>query len=256
MKKISDLLSSFERTQRPNPKIIGTPRSRGSSSPESQKADRGCKRCIGGFRLRERDGFEGVVECPCRKRRRYRGIVPQHFAKFNLGRLKPQPARHPLQADAIAALQADPHASYLLCGRNGAGKSLMGWCLLRQAVCESRRVVGINLAVLLDQYRALEKPLREEEALPPRPRITALDLEGPRNWFLLLQEFDKPRPTEYASERLFELVDMAFNYEHQLVITSNMDADELDAHWSTSSPRFGRSIMSRLRETCVQVNLF
>jgi len=161
-----------------------------------------------------------------------------------------------MQAEVIETLQADPHASYLLCGRNGAGKSLMGWCLLRQAVCESRRVVGINLALLLDQYRALERPLREEEELPPRPKVLASDLDGSRNWFLLLQEFDKPRPTEYASERLFELVDMAFNFEHQLVITSNMDADELDTHWSTSSPRYGRSIMSRLRETCVQVNLF
>ncbi len=211
---------------------------------------------MSGFRYRERDGRIGMVECPCRKRRRFRGIVPKHFERFNLARLKPRPENHPAQGPAIQLLRQEPQASYLLCGRNRAGKSLMGWCLLRRAVCDGRRVAAVNLSVLLDQYRALERPLREEESLPPRPKIVASDLEGATNWLVLLQEFDKPRPTEYASERLFELIDMAFNYEHQLVITSNLDAGELAKHWSAGSPRFGRSIMSRLVEKCSQVNMF
>lgn len=233
------------------PMIIGQPRSQLLVLHEAT-----CRRCVSGFRYRERDGRIGMVECPCRKSRRYRGIVPKHFERFNLARLRPRAENHPAQREVIQALRRDPQSSYLLCGRNRAGKSLMGWCLLRQAVCDGRRVAAVNLAVLLDQYRALEKPLRDEEALPPRPKILAADLEGANNWLVLLQEFDKPRPTEYASERLFELIDMAFNYEHQLVITSNMDVNELAQHWSTASPRFGRSIMSRLVEKCGQVNMF
>lgn len=214
---------------------------------------------MSGFRYREREDFTGVVECPCRKRRRFRGIVPKHFERFNLARLKPRTQNHAGQGAVLAELRRYPSASYLLCGKNRVGKSLFGWCLLRQAVCAGRRVVAVNLAVLLDQYRALERPVREGEAPPERPRILASDLEGATNWLVLLQEFDKPRPTEYASERLFELIDMAFNYEHQLVITSNLDPGELEGHWSTYSPRFGRSIMSRLVEKCGphgQINLF
>jgi DNA replication protein DnaC len=198
-----------------------------------------------------------VTECGCRKVRRWKSVAPPAYRRFNLNRVVPDPARHPGQAPALAALREDPTGSYLFAGKNRVGKSLMAWCLARQAVCDGRRIAAVNLAVLLDEYRAFEKPIGEDESTPKKPAVTAGDISSDKGkWFVLLQEFDKPRATEYACERLFELIDAAFNYEHQLVITSNLDLGGLIAHWSKVAPRYGHAILSRVAEKCNQVNMF
>jgi DNA replication protein DnaC len=72
---------------------------------------------------------------------------------------------------------------------------------------------------------------------------------------LFLDEFEKARPTEFASEMLFNLLDAARNFNHQLVITSNLDPEKLRAHWSRIDEIWGNSIMARLWD-CHRVELF
>lgn len=209
---------------------------------------------MSGFRFVTQDA---VTECGCRKVRRWRSVAPPAYRDFNLRRLVPDPSRHPGQEAALDALKADPVGSYLFAGKNRVGKSLMAWCLARQAVCAGRRVAAVNLAVLLDEYRAFEKPIGPEDTIPKKPSVTAGEISTLKGrWFLMIQEFDKPRATEYACERLFELIDAAFNYEHQIVITSNLDLGGLITHWSKVAPRYGHAILSRIAERCNQINLF
>lgn len=213
-----------------------------------------CRRCVSGFRFVTEDA---VTECGCRKVRRWRSVAPPAYRDFNLARLQPQSQRHASQALALEQLKTAPTESYLFAGKNRVGKSLMGWCLARKAICDGRRVAAVNLAVLLDEYRAFEKPIGPEDTIPKKPSVTAGEISSNKGrWFLMLQEFDKPRATEYACERLFELIDAAFNYEHQLVITSNLDLAGLIAHWSKVAPRYGHGILSRIAERCHQINLF
>jgi DNA replication protein DnaC len=55
---------------------------------------------------------------------------------------------------------------------------------------------------------------------------------------------------------LFELIDTDFNFEHQLIITSNLSALGLIEHWSEQGARYGSSIVTRLVERCNEVNMF
>lgn len=202
-----------------------------------------------------------AVECACKRRlrlRAFRASIPPEFRRANLARLRPRLDCHEMQAGAIEFVKADPLASYAFCGRNRAGKSYMAWCLARNAYLNGRRVAACNLSQLLDEYRATERVPRDGDETPvARPSILSGDLtiRGVQ-YCLLLQEFDKPRSTPYAVERLFDLIDTAFNYQHQLLITSNLSLTDLARHWSEQGARYGNGIISRILERCNSVSLF
>lgn len=199
-----------------------------------------------------------AVECICKRRARFRSFrasIPPEFRAANLARLKPRLDKHPGQAEITQAVREFPFGSYVFCGRNRAGKSHIGWCLARNSYLSGYRVVASNLSVLLDEYRACER--QEEDRPAPKPLVVSGDLvvRGVR-YCLFLQEFDKPRPTQYAAERLFDLIDTAFTYQHQLIITCNLSTKELRAHWSEHGSRYGNGIVSRIVERCDEVNMF
>ena len=202
-----------------------------------------------------------AMECACRRRlrlRAFRASIPREFRRANLARLRPRLDYHEMQAGAIEFIKADKLASYAFCGRNRAGKSYMAWCLARHAYLNGRKVAACNLSQLLDEYRAAERPAPEgDEQKATRPLIVSGDLtiRGVK-YCLLLQEFDKPRSTPYAVERLFELIDTAFNYQHQLLITSNLSLADLARHWSEQGSRYGNGIVSRIIERCNSLSLF
>lgn len=152
----------------------------------------------------------------------------------------------------LASIRANPEASYLLFGRNGSGKSLFGWLVYRAAVEAKRCVVGISVSELLLQFRRCEvegiAPVVDSDSLQDRHR----------RWLLFLDEFEKARPSEFAAESLFRLLDTAYNYGHQVVITSNLKPGELQAHWSRATEQYGPSILRRLFELkdAVRVEMF
>jgi hypothetical protein len=79
--------------------------------------------------------------------------------------------------------------------------------------------------------------------------VTSEDLRSnSRRWLVFLDEFEKARPTEFAGEQLFLLMDAVYTYRHQLVVASNLGKDDLRARWSQASEQYGLSIMRRLLE--------
>ena len=199
-------------------------------------------------------GAAKVCICARRRSRRARlALVPPQFNAPRLYRLKPDPRRHPNQAKAIAAMQANPERSYLLLGKNYTGKSHLAWALYRHAVYQERTAVACLLRELMADFRRAEVP---EGDTVPTPRVTSAALRrAKRPWFLMFQEFEKARPSEFASEMLFDVLDTARDYGHQIVITSNMKAKELTAHWSRIDKVYGESIMTRL-QGCHEINFF
>lgn len=187
----------------------------------------------------------GVRECAClfeRKRDRAIARIPPHYRNISLDSLSPREDLHPKQTGLIAEVKANPGASFLLFGRNGSGKSLCGWLLYRAALESGRPAVGLPTAELLAEFRRWEVSGIE-------PSITAELLRDDRRRYLIfLDEFEKARPSEFAGESLFALLDAAYNYRHQVVITSNLTPAALQDHWQRASETFGVSILRRLLE--------
>jgi DNA replication protein DnaC len=188
----------------------------------------------------------GAKPCECllaKRRRRLLDRIPPEYRGFDLASIEPDPERSRDQAALIEALRANPNLSLLLSGRVGSGKSLVGWLLYKRAIERELPVVALPLAELLGQFR------RYECGSDQSPAVTSEDLrDSSRRWLIFLDEFDKARPTEFAGEQLFLLMDAIYTYRHQLIVASNLGKDDLRARWSHASEQYGVSIMRRLLE--------
>jgi predicted ATPase len=218
-----------------------------------------CRRCLGvGSIVIRQAGGTSARNCVCVKRASRAALlakVPAFFNSPRLSRLRPRPELHPKQAKVIAFLQANPEESFLLTGKNGTGKSHLAWALYRNAVFKRRPVVACVVRDLIADFRRVEVGVSEGEILKS-PRVTPEELRKPgRRWFLFLDEFEKARPSEFAAEQLFNLLDAARSFGHQLVIASNFTPDQLGKHWGRIDPIWGNSIMTRLKD-CHEAELF
>lgn len=203
-------------------------------------------------------GSQVVAEaCLCERRKTARAQlaqIPPMFNKPKLSRLRPRVDLHYKQAAVIDFVKAHPGDSYLLLGRNGTGKSHLAWAMFRAAAAAKRSVVAYTVSDLHEAFRRMDLSMKDGDLW--LPRVTANDLRRPgKPWFLLLEEFEKARPSEFASEHLFKLLDAAKSFNHQIVVTSNMRAEQLRDHWARTDEVYGNSIMTRL-ESCHVVEMF
>ncbi len=198
----------------------------------------------------------GAKRCRCRfERERDRALaaIPVRFQRARLEALMPRPELHPKQALVIARLREQPAASYYLFGRNGAGKTHLAWALYAHAAEKLRPVVGCLTSELIAEFRRYEVETPDSVW---RPRILANDLErAERRWLIMLDELEKARPTEFAAERLFALINAAIEGGHQLVVTSNLAPERLQAHWGRIDEIWGNSIAARIAQTCTLVEM-
>lgn len=182
-------------------------------------------------------------------------IVPPIFDNPRLSRIKPRSDLHSAQATAITFVRANPDDSYLFVGKNGTGKSHIAWAVYRHAVSQRRSVVACTVRDLLADFRRVEMGVPDGETLKS-PRVTADDLRrAGKPWLLFLDEFEKARPSEFASEQLFNVLDAARSFKHQIVVTSNLSVEALRGHWGRIDEIWGNSIMTRLQD-CHEVDFF
>jgi DNA replication protein DnaC len=212
----------------------------------------------------------GAKPCKCRQRRIIERAMQQIPATVRVGRLedlqprynlvpdKQQAARlGDLQKQAISTVKQNPLGSYLLMGDNGAGKTHIAYTLYAHAAQQGRRVVACPLRDLLEDFKRYELGDSGDNGQRFYPRVSPSELQsGGEKWTILLDEFEKARVTEFTSEMLFNLLDAAWKYQHQLIVTSNMDDDELIARWSKIDDVYGRSIAKRLGASCTAIGLF
>jgi DNA replication protein DnaC len=192
-------------------------------------------------------------------------LIPPKFCNPRLETLVPRPDFHPEQAAKIAEMRAYPLASYLFCGANGVGKTHMAWALFAYAVNHGQRAVACKLDELLVEYRRFELARQDDPENTWRPRVLSEDLKQTgRRWTIFLDELEKSTPTEFAAKRLFALVDAAQEFGHQLVFTSNLTPEELQAVWSRvkvdgryeDNRVWGNSIATRIAQSCTIIDLF
>ena len=175
--------------------------------------------------------------------------IPPQFAQHKLSMLEPDTRIHPMQASVVPFVKANPENSYLFAGRFGCGKSLLMWMLYRNAIKQTpRKVVVCTLAELLDEFRAFIQSSVNHET-PRLPRLCAAELRQTETpYSIFLDDNDKARPTEYAAEQFFEIINAIYEYKHQLVVTTNLRVSELGDHFDRADERFGGAIVRRLTD--------
>ncbi len=202
----------------------------------------------------EDTGFEltanGAKPCECRlskiRASRYDKIPPK-FADVRLSTIVPTEKQKAIVTEMIA----NPQGSYFLAGKFGTGKAMLMWALYREAVeREQPRLVTCTLAELLNEYRAFINGSH-----PPRLNGEELKQNHTR-YAIFFDDIDKARPTEYAAEQFFEIVNAIYEYGHQVVTTTNLRIADLVEHFDRADERFGGAIVRRLVDNAKIVEMF
>ena len=208
--------------------------------------------------------------CECRVRRiieKAISAVPSELGVPKLMELQPAKDLHPVasyarhienvQAQAIRAMQAAPFDDYLFCGENGTGKTHMAYALYLHALFAGHRVVACTVQELLDEFKSMELGKSGKDGQPFRARIVPEDLrQNSEKWTVLIDDFVQARVTEFTCEMLCALLDAAWKYGHQLIVTSNKNVDDLIERWSRVDEVYGRTMAKRLTAKCMCVELF
>jgi len=192
---------------------------------------------------------KGVRECLCRIQTRLAqklNRIPPEYEHLRLESISPDLKRHPKQAFIWRTVKAHPDRCYLICGRTGAGKSAVMWALYARAVEQNRPAVAMSLSELIEDYKRSETA-RYEDEYAPELHPSRLQTRSDR-WFVGIDDFHIGRPTRFAGEMIYRLVDAAYSYRHQLVITSHLDQRKLERHWAEAGDGYGWAIMRRVLE--------
>lgn len=197
--------------------------------------------------------------CTCALEKRRQSLlsrIPPGFPVVEMAQLSPRADKHPNQAIAFQQILNHPGESLFLSGRPGCGKTTALYALYREAVMKDERVVVCTLTALLSEYH---KVIRDSKAGNniTTPRLIAEDLKQDHTKFnIFLDDIDKAKPTEYAAEQLFEILNAVVDFQHRLVVTTNLTLTQLVDHFDREDERFGKAIVRRIAENTVRIEMF
>jgi len=192
---------------------------------------------------------KGVKECSCRilaKTIRKLKRIPPEYEHLRIESVTPDLNRHPRQSFVWQTVKKHPDLCYLLCGQPGAGKSAVLWALYARAAKQNRPAVAMSLSELIEDFRRAETANYGDEYLPelhPSKLQTRSD-----RWFVGIDDFHIGRPTRFAGEMIYRLLDAAYSYRHQLVVTAQLDRRKLEQQWAEAGACYGQAIMGRVSE--------
>jgi DNA replication protein DnaC len=202
----------------------------------------------------------GARHCVCAKRKRAAALIakiPERFANVRLETLVADPKRHLKQCEAIDAIRANPSGNFILAGRFGTGKTMMMWALYRAAVerMEST-VIHATLFEIIEEFRRQIRASQNPDESAYSPRLEAVDLKRGYKYSLFLDDIDKARPSEYAAEQFFAILNAVYEHGHQLVVSTNLPIVKLRDHFDRADERYGGGIVRRLLDGAQTIELF
>lgn len=147
---------------------------------------------------------------------------------------------------------AAPRRSLFIVGDIGCGKTFLASCMARDKHRRGRSVRWARVGdILADIRRSFNS--REDSDPLARYKQTAC---------LVLDDLGKERPTEWAVEQLFSLIDSRYNAGLPLIVTSNYGGADLVRRLTPATawdekgdPTTGRAIVDRLCAMCEVVTL-
>lgn len=160
------------------------------------------------------------------------------------------------QAKFISRVRKNPLQSVFLAGDNGSGKTHLAYSVALNSFDLGNTVIACTLSELLEDFRRYITCPSAELGLNI-PRITADALiQKHKKYTLLIDEADKPSVSEFRCEQLFQILNAAANYGHQLIATSNRDSRKFISHWAACDESYGNSIAKRLSEGAIGYEMF
>lgn len=184
--------------------------------------------------------------------------MPEEYRSVCIADLEPRTDFHPKQAEYVTLIKSKPLNKFVICGNFGTGKTHFFWALYRAAIDANRKCYAGTLRSLITEYQtAIEKSQNQEAYILP---VTADDFrQNHTPMSLFLDDIDKARPTEYVAEQLFDIVDAAYSFGHQTVVTTNLSIDGLVTHFGRADKDFGRfggAIVRRLLDGAEEIEMF
>lgn len=138
-----------------------------------------------------------------------------------------------------------PRSLYVV-GDIGAGKTFLSSCLCADIVRRGRRILWRNVSDVLREIRATydRRDISESEAISryTKPPVLVLD------------DLGKERPTEWAMEQLFSIINARYDSGKSLIVTTNYGGEDLVKRLTPRADASGyaddttaRAIVDRLR---------
>ncbi|MDO8672716.1 MAG: ATP-binding protein, partial [Dehalococcoidia bacterium] len=130
--------------------------------------------------------------------------------------------------------------SIFIWGPVGTGKTHLAAALLTKQIEEGRSGLFVAVPDLLDRIRATYSGKQDEDDL--LKRVTSSNL------IVLLDDFGAERITDWAREKLYQIVNKRYNDCSETIVTSNLDPEQL-------AKQVGDRIVSRLVGMCRIIKL-
>ncbi len=220
-----------------------------AGSLKCDSADNVCTRCYGSGQ--EVVPGKGARRCLCRApaliAKRLMKIPPR-YEGVTLDSLAARSDIHSGQASTVEYMKTHPEESYVFCGKAGTGKTHLFWALYQRATQNIQRaVVACSMLQLINQYREAFRPQPEGAYVEPQVEIRPNQLmQSALPYSLFFDDIDKPKITEYVAEQVHALFDAAYNFKHQIVVTTNLLPEQLEAHFERVDERYGRATVRRI----------
>lgn len=176
--------------------------------------------------------------------------MPEAWRDRNLGAWNVQTDEQGIAlhaAQSFLTAQPEERRSLFVAGDIGCGKTYLASCLARDM---HRRGNYVRWARVGDILAEIRRSFNSREECDPLEtyKTTAC---------LVLDDLGKERPTEWAVEQLFSLINARYDAELPLIVTSNYSGADLvrrltpaTAGGEKGDPTTGQAIVDRLRAMC------
>lgn len=142
----------------------------------------------------------------------------------------------PAMADSVSAGKG-----FYLDGPQGTGKTHLAYSVARICIDRGIKTACVSSTALMEAYRNRN---REDAELTRRLKACKL---------LVIDDLGKESPTQYACERLFEIIDTRYNSMRPIIVTSNYSRGEIARKLTEGD--VGKSIASRLSEMTQRIHI-
>lgn len=198
------------------------------------------------------DATNTAFDCRCRpqvialaKARSLSAVIPKRYRDVSFERppvTEIEPRITVVQTRSFADRidgQLDAGRGLWFMGPTGTGKTTLAMLVSKAALKAGRSVAIYSLPRLLNEIRDTHRAERSHVDL--LDRLSAVD-------FLHIDDVGAERTTDWVLEELYSIVNARYEDERSIVITTNLDHDELGSQISERT-------VSRLTEMCDQLPL-
>ena len=134
-----------------------------------------------------------------------------------------------------------------ICGECGVGKSHLAFATANSLIEKGNSVIAMTMIDLLlkikSSFNAYNDKMTEEQILKIYTDCA----------LLVIDDLGKEKPTEWALQMIYSVIDRRYNALKPIIVTTNFTASELVKRFGDSS--IGHAIVDRLFEICEYVSI-